>query len=65
VTEFHVAKPDGWPKGSYKVEVFLNGNSVETAKGTLIGAMAVFRRAPRCSGGESIPERFTRFWNLV
>jgi hypothetical protein len=30
VTEFHVAKPDGWPKGSYKVEVFLNGNSVET-----------------------------------
>ena len=30
VTEFHVAKPDGWPKGSYKVEVFLNGNSVQT-----------------------------------
>jgi hypothetical protein len=30
VTEFHVAKPDGWPKGSYKVEVFLNGNPVET-----------------------------------
>jgi hypothetical protein len=30
VTEFHVAKPDGWPKGTYKVEVFLNGNSVET-----------------------------------
>jgi hypothetical protein len=30
VTEFHVAKPDGWPKGSYQVEVFLNGNSVET-----------------------------------
>ena len=30
VTEFHVAKPDGWPKGSYKVEVFLDGNSVET-----------------------------------
>jgi hypothetical protein len=30
VTEFHVTKPDGWPKGSYKVEVFLNGNSVET-----------------------------------
>lgn len=30
VTEFHVAKADGWPKGSYKVEVFLNGNSVET-----------------------------------
>jgi hypothetical protein len=30
VTEFHVAKPDGWPKGTYKVEVLLNGNSVET-----------------------------------
>ena len=30
VTEFHVAKPDGWPKGSYKVEVFLNGNPVES-----------------------------------
>jgi len=30
VTEFHVAKADGWPKGAYKVEVFLNGNSVET-----------------------------------
>ena len=30
VTEFHIAKPDGWPKGSYKVEVFLNGNPVES-----------------------------------
>jgi len=25
VTEFHVSKPDGWPVGSYKVEVSLNG----------------------------------------
>ena len=25
VTEFHVSKPDGWPEGSYKVEVSLNG----------------------------------------
>jgi len=25
VTEFHVSKPDGWPAGSYKVEVSLNG----------------------------------------
>jgi len=25
VTEFHVSKPDGWPTGRYKVEVFLNG----------------------------------------
>ena len=25
VTEFHVSKPSGWPVGSYKVEVMLNG----------------------------------------
>jgi hypothetical protein len=24
-TEFHVAKPDGWPAGSYKVEISANG----------------------------------------
>jgi hypothetical protein len=30
VTEFHVSNPSGWPTGSYKVEVFLNGSSVET-----------------------------------
>jgi hypothetical protein len=24
-TEFHIAKPSGWPKGSYKVEIMLNG----------------------------------------
>jgi hypothetical protein len=30
VTEFHVSNPAGWPIGSYKVEVFLNGTSVET-----------------------------------
>lgn len=24
-SEFHVSKPDGWPVGKYKVEVFLNG----------------------------------------
>ena len=23
-TEFHISKPDGWPAGKYKVEVFLN-----------------------------------------
>jgi hypothetical protein len=27
VTEFHLAKPDGWPAGSYRVEVFLDGTS--------------------------------------
>ena len=28
-TEFHVSKPDGWPTGSYAVEVFLNGTSAQ------------------------------------
>ena len=26
-TEFHIAKPGGWPAGDYKVEVMLNGAS--------------------------------------
>jgi hypothetical protein len=26
-TEFHISKPDGWPTGKYKLEVFLNGSS--------------------------------------
>lgn len=26
-SEFHVSKADGWPKGSYKVEIFLNDTS--------------------------------------
>jgi len=26
VTEFHVSKPDGFPVGKYKVEVFVNGS---------------------------------------
>jgi hypothetical protein len=26
-TEFHISKPDGWPAGTYKVEVSLNGRS--------------------------------------
>jgi hypothetical protein len=29
-TEFHIAKPNGWPAGKYKLEVFLNGQSAET-----------------------------------
>ena len=29
-TEFHIAKPDGWPAGTYKVEVSLNGRSAGT-----------------------------------
>jgi hypothetical protein len=29
-TEFHVAKPDGWPVGKYRVEVLLNGNVAAT-----------------------------------
>lgn len=30
VTEFHIAKPDGFPVGKYKVEIRLNGQTVET-----------------------------------
>ena len=29
-TEFHIAKPGGWPAGKYKLEVFLNDQSAET-----------------------------------
>jgi hypothetical protein len=28
--EFHIAKPDGWPTGKYKVDVMLDGNVVQT-----------------------------------
>lgn len=28
-TEFHVAKPDGWPAGDYQVEILVDGRSVE------------------------------------
>ena len=27
-TEFHISKPDGFPTGSYKVEIFVDGRSV-------------------------------------
>jgi hypothetical protein len=30
VTQFHVTKPDGWPAGTYTVEVLLDGRSVGT-----------------------------------
>ena len=26
-TEFHISKPDGWPAGKYRLELFLNGSS--------------------------------------
>jgi hypothetical protein len=29
-TEFHIAKPDGWPTGKYTLEIFLNGASAAT-----------------------------------
>jgi len=29
--EFHVSKPSGWPKGDYKVEVFLNDSPTPAA----------------------------------
>jgi hypothetical protein len=30
VTDFQVAKPDGWPAGNYKVEISLDGNLVQS-----------------------------------
>ena len=30
-TEFHVSKPDGWPKGAYTLEILLDGVPVRTA----------------------------------
>ena len=29
-TEFHIAKPDGFPAGKYKIDVYLNGNQVQS-----------------------------------
>jgi hypothetical protein len=34
-TEFHIAKPDGWPKGNYKVEILLDGVPVQSADFTV------------------------------
>jgi len=30
VTQFHIAKPSGWPAGTYTVEILLDGRSVGT-----------------------------------
>ena len=30
-TEFHISKPDGWPKGSYTLEILLDGVSARRA----------------------------------
>lgn len=34
-TEFHISKPDGFPAGSYKVEIFIDGSSVATRSFTV------------------------------
>lgn len=34
-TEFHISKPDGWPAGSYQVEILVNGNSAATKSFTV------------------------------
>jgi hypothetical protein len=33
--EFHISKPDGWPKGDYQVEVFVNDASAGTRRFTV------------------------------
>lgn len=30
VTDFQIAKPDGWPAGNYKLDILLDGNVVQT-----------------------------------
>jgi hypothetical protein len=35
VTEFHLSKPDGWPKGNYQVEILVNGVSAGTRRFTV------------------------------
>ena len=30
VTEFHIAKPSGWPAGKYRVEIASNGSPIGT-----------------------------------
>jgi hypothetical protein len=30
VTEFHISRPSGWPKGKYKVQIVLNGTPAES-----------------------------------
>lgn len=32
VTEFSIQKPDGWPKGNYKVEISVEGGAAPTTK---------------------------------
>jgi hypothetical protein len=34
-TEFHIAKPDGWPAGKYKVEIAANGQPAGSADFTV------------------------------
>ena len=34
-TEFHIAKPDGWPAGTYKIEVAANGKPAGTREFTV------------------------------
>lgn len=34
--EFHISKPDGWPKGDYQVEVFVNDASAGTRRFTVM-----------------------------
>jgi hypothetical protein len=29
-TEFHIAKPSGWPAGKYTLHILLNGQEVQT-----------------------------------
>lgn len=36
ITEFHIAKPDGWPAGKYKVEIGANGQAAGSREFTVV-----------------------------
>lgn len=38
MNEFHIAKPDGWPAGKYKVDVLVDGASVGTKEFEVLAA---------------------------
>ena len=44
-TEFHISKPNGWPAGKYKVEVFLNDQSAGTKTFEVPSSLVPTRRS--------------------
>ncbi len=38
VTEFHISRPGGWPTGSYRLHILVNGQEVESREFRVSGA---------------------------